>query len=176
MATLFTASPCVFPSPESKACQQSPAILHASPQGWWVSCQEAPSRKREYLVPYHGMGDLLWILHVYELELCPDEYQSSESRDYAPVQGHVLDGEESCLLAGLFFSTGTCQYLRLLVMFCWSSSETKRCRVAGTEPTWVTEDKSHQRQSVGREDRKGKTVRNTKCFVRHTFDFLCCVE
>nr|XP_037839470.1 zinc finger matrin-type protein 4 isoform X1 [Chlorocebus sabaeus] len=39
------------PLRESKTCKQSPTVLHASPQGWRVSCQEAPVRKSTPLSP-----------------------------------------------------------------------------------------------------------------------------
>ncbi|XP_032774522.1 zinc finger matrin-type protein 4 isoform X2 [Rattus rattus] len=141
-------------------------------------CPAKRLRAENVSIWYHTVA---WVI-CYEFCMCRNwscvQMSTKAQRVEIMLLSRVMfrTGRESCLLAGLFFSTGTCQYLRLLVMFCWSSSETKRCRVAGTEPTWVTEDKSHQRQSVGREDRKGKTVRNTKCFVRHIFDFLCFVE
>nr|XP_024646966.1 zinc finger matrin-type protein 4 isoform X3 [Macaca nemestrina]XP_024646967.1 zinc finger matrin-type protein 4 isoform X3 [Macaca nemestrina] len=44
-------------SQESKTCKQSPTVLHASPQGWRVSCQEAPVRKLILMILEIGIGE-----------------------------------------------------------------------------------------------------------------------
>lgn len=82
------------------------------------------------------------------------------------VQSHVPDGESLvCWLAFSFLS----EPANISGFWCCFAGALQRNK--GTESVWVTGDKGHQRQSVGRQDIKGNTVRNTECFVLYIFDF-----
>lgn len=104
----FIVSPCVFPPQSRKHASKVRLyyMLHPRDGG----CPAKRLRAENVSIWYHSVA---WVI-CYEFCLCLSwscsqmSNKSQRVETILLVQGHVPDGENSCLLAGLFFATGTC--------------------------------------------------------------------